>query len=926
MKNISFVPDKLLPYISGEIKIILWFFLPAAVVIFLLSGLVSISFPYSLDYGEAPLIDQAMRLAAGENIYRPNIDTPPYTIANYPPGYVIALVPFLNWSDSPFVMGRTISLLATMLSAAFIGLTIYSFSADRLSALTAALFFLASPYVVQWSGLARIDSLALAFATGALFVLARWPQKRWSWLVAGIALVAAAYTRQSYALAAPLAALVWLWTQNKRRTIELFLLVAGLGVVLFFVINLLTNGGFYYNIVTANVNEFGSTRLSDHLSRLWEENWIILLLGGLFLGLGWRSQKSWPLVAPFLVGASISALTIGKIGSNVNYFLELAAALAMVAGIVMIWSRPYPWRNAAFILLISIQFGILFSSSMGNNVDWILATHQRDFTALQLLEQEVIKMPEPVLADEDMGLLTMNGQRLYLQPFEVTQLAKMDEWDEQLLLDEIAAHKFGGILIHHFGVWPVHKERWSPRMLAAIDTHYRPVKTLAGTVIYVPGVETDIAPVPAPVQIDSAVDPVVWDGKPIQVGTAGFLAEPSIAINPTDPAHLTAIATSFSKSECELPNCKVELAFYTSTDGGDTWQDRVSLARPEQAMTAGLVTFDPDGKLYILSLRGDAIVLEQATREDDYLPAQIEFEEVTRAQVAARPWLRVNPQSGELFLSFDAQEGDMLFTTPSLIRSDDGVNWSLTSRADQHVSVVDIFSPRATGPGDIQVLFGQGDNVSLVWVWDAEPWTWPRTVWMANSSDNGTTFDEPTALMETWGPIQTASANGQMAIVYRPGSERLQSLAVATTSDGGQTWSSATASGDVPLYFDVDKASAVSIAPNGTLDLVFYAHTGDSASCLLDIESWRMTLAAGRVDPCEYDVFYTYSNDGGRAFASPLKLNQQPIRGADFVQYTGASPLGSPLAVSSSNDYAYPVWIGTPQVSKTQVFTAKIAR
>jgi hypothetical protein len=125
-------------------------------------------------------------------------------------------------------------------------------------------------------------------------------------------------------------------------------------------------------------------------------------------------------------------------------------------------------------------------------------------------------------------------------------------------------------------------------------------------------------------------------------------------------------------------------------------------------MTASLVTFDPDGKLYILSLRGDTIVLEQATREDDYLPAQIEFEEVTRAQVAARPWLRVDPQSGELFLSFDAQEGDMLFTTPSLIRSDDGVNWSLTSRADQHVSVVDIFSPRATGPDDIQVLFGQG--------------------------------------------------------------------------------------------------------------------------------------------------------------------------------------------------------------------------
>jgi hypothetical protein len=122
------------------------------------------------------------------------------------------------------------------------------------------------------------------------------------------------------------------------------------------------------------------------------------------------------------------------------------------------------------------------------------------------------------------------------------------------------------------------------------------------------------------------------------------------------------------------------------------------------------------------------------------------------------------------------------------------------------------------------------------------------------------------------------------------------------------------------------KSPAISIAPNGTLDLAFYAHTSDSTTCLLDVESWRSGLPSGRVDSCEYNVFYTYSKDGGLTFASPLKVNQEPIRGEDFVRYTGDSELGSPLAVSSSNDFAYPIWIGTPQVSKTQVFTAKIAR
>ena len=41
-------------------------------------------------------------------------------------------------------------------------LTIQTLHKDRLGALTAAFIFLASPYVVQWSGRARIDCLALA--------------------------------------------------------------------------------------------------------------------------------------------------------------------------------------------------------------------------------------------------------------------------------------------------------------------------------------------------------------------------------------------------------------------------------------------------------------------------------------------------------------------------------------------------------------------------------------------------------------------------------------------------------------------------------------------------------------------------------------------------------------------------------------------
>ena len=910
--TLSTTSEKLRPYFSEGVKIILGFFMLAAVIIFALYAVMAVTYPYSLDYGEAPLIDQAVRLSAGENIYRPDISTPPYTIANYPPLYVISVIPFLNWFDSPFHMARVISVIATLISGLFIGLIVFTFSKNRFAALVAAILFFASPYVVQWSALARIDSLALAFATGALFVLVRWPKERWIWLIGGLLLVAAIYTRQSYALAAPLAGFVWLWTQDKRRAFWLALLVGGLGIALFFLINTLTNGGFYYNIVIANVNAFSWERLNDNLAQLWRDNYIILVLSALFLFVGWRSQKSWPILALFLVGAFLSGLTIGKIGSNINYFLELAAALALVGGALVVWSQAYPWRNIAVLLLIALQIGLSLRSSMQRNVDWLLSQRYLDFIALQMLEQEIKDMDGPVLADEYMGLLTMNDRPLYLQPFELSQLANAGMWDQQPLLDEIKNQNFDGILIH-FDNSPVFKERWTIELLAAIDEYYRPAKTLAGTAMYIPQGESEISRVPAPTTgLDGAALPF-WEGTPIPISPAGFVREVSLSIDPKNPQQLAAITTRTSKQDCELPNCIAQLLLLTSQDGGETWQEQATFGQQQAAVDHGQVVFDTNGVLNILGIRNGVIVLNRTTLADADLSTLAEFEDATRAYVMADPWLRVHPNTDELFLTLDAQEGGQLYVTPSLMRSNDGVRWSIAARADQHVSASDIFSPRATGPDDIQVLFGNGDNVSLVWVWDSEPWTWPRTVWMANSSDGGITFGEPAPILETWGPINTTSANGNFAVVYRVGDETNQQLAVATTSDHGQTWSSTIASGDVSLYFDPDKGPGIGMSSENVIDLVFYAH--DNPTCTLTIES-----------SCTYDVYYTSSNDGGLSFVEPIQLNQQPIRGQDFARFQGDSQPGSHLAVASDDEFAYPIWIGTPETGKTQLYTAKIQR
>jgi hypothetical protein len=572
------------------------------------------------------------------------------------------------------------------------------------------------------------------------------------------------------------------------------------------------------------------------------------------------------------------------------------------------------------------QFGKLLESSMINNVDWILTPRRQDFAQLQYLEQEVKHMEDPVLADEYMGLLTMNDRPLYLQPFEVSQLANAGMWDQGPLLDEIAAQQFDGVLIHHFGTWEVYKERWTPEMLATLDEFYRPQKTLAGTVVYIPQGQTAIARVPAPAPNASSAAPLLWEGQPIPISEPGFVAEPSISLNPPDPNQLVALATRASKQNCDLPNCNIQLVLYTSQDGAATWETQATYGQPPQVMHGGQVRFDTAGNLFVFGLRNASVVLKKTGLGQDSLERSTGFEDVTNAQMQARPWLQVQPQTSELFVSMDAQENDQLYVTPSLKRSTDGVNWSVTARADQHISAADIFTPRATGPSDIQVLFGEDQHVSLVWVWDANPWSWPRTVWMANSTDGGATFGEPSPILKSWGPINSASAGGKFAIVYRVGDEVTQQLAVATTANNGQTWESTMASGDVPLYFDADHGPGIGIAANGKIDLLFYTQANPSGDCVLDLPRWQQIIQYGRVDPCNYDVYFTTSGDGGQSFAEPIQLNSQLIRGQDFARFNSASQVGSHLAVASGDDYAYPIWIGTQASGKTQVFTAKIER
>jgi hypothetical protein len=473
------------PHVENGARLVLLLFLFLAAVGFLIYQGQALSHPYPLDYGEAPLVDQAMRLAAGQNIYRPDISSPPYTISNYPPLYVLSLVPFVRLFGASFLAGRAVSFLCSLASATFLALIIHAHTEERMAAVTTGLLFLAIPYVVYWSPLLRIDMLALACSTGGLYVLARWPNARWSTVASAVLLVAAIYTRQSYALAAPLAACVWLGMHEWRRAAGLAALVGGLVLALFFVLNALTQGGFFFNVVTANVNEFDIERLEWNLRQFRDAAPVLLLFGGVSLVLAPGRVRLWPLLVPYLIGGALSSLTIGKIGSNANYFLELSAALSLAAGALVAWSDKRPWLRAILLILLALQTVRLIQTTMDEYFE-PLGGRLGFREELHELEEIVADVEGPVLADEYMGLITLQGRPLYIQPFEVTQLSNAGLWDQTSVIEGIRSKEFPIILIHYFPGYAVYRERWTPKMLSAIQQNYAPADFLANTRVYRP--------------------------------------------------------------------------------------------------------------------------------------------------------------------------------------------------------------------------------------------------------------------------------------------------------------------------------------------------------------------------------------------------------------------------------------------------------
>lgn len=458
-----------------------------ALTLFLQHGWQMLANPYPLDYGEGTMLDLAVRLSQRQEIYPVGLTVPPYITNVYPPVYLIAQFLFVQIYGPAFWYGRAISLLTAILTALLIALTLRQITRNTLASLAGGLTFLAIPYIVHWAPLFRVDMLALFFSWTALFVIVRWPTMRWSLLVTVALLVAAAYTKQTYMLTAPLTVFCWLWSQSGlKRALSFAIFFFSLIFGIFVALNFASAGGFFWNIFTVLGRQSISTDLIAYYLQDISVHLPLLLLAAVILILTlFAKTKTFekPLKAfclPYLLAASISALTIGKPGSNVNYLLELAAALSFATAFLITWLQRWPRWQLAGIILLTLQ---IYALTQWTQTDYFpthyVESHPENPRLMQLIRQS----KGPVLTDEYTGLLVLDHRPVYIQPFDLSAMANNGTWDQQPFLSMLNKRFFEVIILYNPSNALV-RQRWTRQMLQHIRENYVLAEHIENNEIY----------------------------------------------------------------------------------------------------------------------------------------------------------------------------------------------------------------------------------------------------------------------------------------------------------------------------------------------------------------------------------------------------------------------------------------------------------
>jgi hypothetical protein len=459
--------------------------------------------------------------------------------------------------------------------------------------------------------------------------------------------------------------------------------------------------------------------------------------------------------------------------------------------------------------------------------------------------------------------------------------------------------------------------------------------------------------------------------------------ELSIAVNPLDP--LNMIATGKDYTPEQAGECVWD-GIYVTHDGGRTWDndnlagsnwerlsDPAAAAQPPSEFsrfwcaTDPVVAFGPDGTAYwtVMPYQCDRLSGSRTGRElvpgsgvglpdgglNDWFWTCSSMFVLTSLdggdswpivrEIAFGPrlehdkqWLSIAPD-GTALLCWDR---DPSYQAGSIVEAPGG-------NPAQQLTPTGLMSCATTPGASAEFAWTEPVDVNVDWTgflpwvdWDADNHAWMAALDGTNvivtHSEDGLVWDAPT----TVGQYEDPPPGGEYGWPVLKGSDfrifALPSIAVDRTTgphmgsvyvawfdhsagngeilltysrDQGRTWSPPTRVHHDDPALGIDQfMPAVSVGPDGTVDITFYDRRDDPGGHL-------------------FDLYYTYSVDGGRSFAPDLRISDVSSDEQFSHHQNGMVFLGDYIDLDSSTGQAHAVWVDTRN-GKADVFVANILR
>ena len=446
-------------------------------------AILTIRYPYGVNLGE-PALSQAIRFfSEGKNPYH-DLSYPPFSLVPYGPVYICLTAFLRHWLPAPFVGGRAVCFLSTVCAAVLIYLILRKNNLRRGLAIVPVFIFLSHPYIVRWGVQVNVDMMGVCLSLAAFYflwlsVLEEGNSKKY--LILGIFFSSIAFFTKSSMMACP-AAFFWsLIVQKRFKKAFLFFLFLAICVGLTYTsLNGWTHGGYFYH-TTYEISKRSFYPIFIYQSWISAIKLSPLLFGISLAGLGGIVKDgARRFLYLYLFFVLLLTLSLGKQGSDTNYFLEWCAVSSLVLGIVLDKLLSNGTQNKKSIIKTTgeVLTSLILIGQIGF---WTYPYHdlkkvangykisQEFFDHISLL---IKKTPGKMLI-QDMSLLTANDKEIFYEPFPMAQMSYSGVWDPKPILDDLDQKNISLVILFFYTPVLRAERSFTPAFMKMFNARYQ---------------------------------------------------------------------------------------------------------------------------------------------------------------------------------------------------------------------------------------------------------------------------------------------------------------------------------------------------------------------------------------------------------------------------------------------------------------------